>query len=187
MLCKAMTKRNTRCQNPAQPGSKYCRVHAVFEIRQPSPDTRDRRSIQSPTPQTAPKKSDPIPETQVKEAVKTTTLQDLAASFLGSVSEAPSGPSEPSSADAFAALAAAVAAAAAEAEVKGPPDKTPASAPTDVLSRIAYTAGYAVGYGVAFPTCLLMEMLPDNPVSRGLREGAIAAKDSVERMRKGGS
>ena len=49
-----------------------------------------------------------------------------------------------------------------------------------VFGRAVYSASYCVGYGAAFPTFLVVGMLPmDNPLGRGLRDGVSSARQAV--------
>ena len=53
------------------------------------------------------------------------------------------------------------------------------------LSRFVYTTCYTISYGVVFPTVLLARSIPkDNPIVHGLVDGAHAAVDMVEEMKK---
>ena len=46
------------------------------------------------------------------------------------------------------------------------------------FSQALYSTSYCIGYGVAFPSCLVLELLPKaGPVARGLRDGAQAARE----------
>jgi hypothetical protein len=94
----------------------------------------------------------------------------------------------PSTEDPFEALAAAVSAAAEAAEqtsANGEPKRGKRHGPPDdPLGKAIYSAAFGVGYGVALPTLLLIGMLPDNAVGRGLRDGARAARETVDRRRK---
>ncbi len=52
-------------------------------------------------------------------------------------------------------------------------------------SRFVYTACYTISYGVVFPTILVARSVPkDNPIVHGLVDGAHAAVDMVEEMKK---
>jgi hypothetical protein len=90
--------------------------------------------------------------------------------------------------DPFEALAAAVSAAAAAAEKTSPNGDAKRGKrhgpPDDAVGKTIYSAAYGVGYSVALPAFYLIEMLPDNSLGRGLRDGAKAAKQSVDRLRK---
>lgn len=56
-----------------------------------------------------------------------------------------------------------------------------ASAETDLISRIGYNSAYAVSFGIVYPAVLVTQWLPqDNPVMRGLRDGAQAVMDSLK-------
>ena len=53
------------------------------------------------------------------------------------------------------------------------------------VSRFVYTTCYTVSYGVVFPSVLLARSIPkNNPIVHGLIDGAHAATDMVEEMRK---
>ncbi len=53
------------------------------------------------------------------------------------------------------------------------------------VSRFVYTACYTISYGVVFPTILVARSVPkDNPIVHGLVDGAHAAVDMVEEMKK---
>jgi hypothetical protein len=98
------------------------------------------------------------------------------------------GDSTHSTDDPFEALAAAVSAAAAAAD-QAPPDNQSKRGkrhgpPNDPLGKAVYAAAFGVGYGVALPTFFLLGMLPDNALGQGLRDGAKAAQETVERRRK---
>ncbi len=52
-------------------------------------------------------------------------------------------------------------------------------------SRFVYTTCYTISYGVVFPSILLARSVPkDNPIVHGLVDGAHAAIDMVEEMKK---
>jgi hypothetical protein len=52
-------------------------------------------------------------------------------------------------------------------------------------SRFVYTTCYTVSYGVVFPSVLLARSIPkNNPIVHGLIDGAHAATDMVEEMKK---
>jgi hypothetical protein len=52
-------------------------------------------------------------------------------------------------------------------------------------SRFVYTTCYTISYGVVFPSVLLARSVPkDNPIVHGLVDGAHAAVDMVEEMKK---
>ncbi len=52
-------------------------------------------------------------------------------------------------------------------------------------SRFVYTTCYTISYGVVFPTILVARSVPkDNPIVHGLVDGAHAAVDMVEEMKK---
>jgi hypothetical protein len=52
-------------------------------------------------------------------------------------------------------------------------------------SRFVYTTCYTISYGVVFPSVLLARSVPkDNPIVHGLVDGAHAAMDMVEEMKK---
>jgi hypothetical protein len=54
-----------------------------------------------------------------------------------------------------------------------------------LLSRFAYNACYSISYGVVFPTVLLARSIPpDNALVNGLVDGARAALDLVDEMKK---
>jgi len=90
--------------------------------------------------------------------------------------------------DPFESLAAAVSAAAAAVEHAQTNGKARTrkqrGAPNDAVGKAIYSAAYGFGYSVALPTFLLIGMLPDNAVGRGLKDGAKAAQQTVERRRK---
>jgi hypothetical protein len=53
------------------------------------------------------------------------------------------------------------------------------------LSRFVYTTCYTISYGVVFPSVLVARSIPkNNPVVHGLVDGAHAALDMVDEMRK---
>ena len=53
------------------------------------------------------------------------------------------------------------------------------------VSRFVYTTCYTVSYGVVFPSVLVARSIPkNNPIVHGLIDGAHAATDMVEEMRK---
>ena len=53
------------------------------------------------------------------------------------------------------------------------------------VSRFVYTTCYTISYGVVFPTVLVARSVPkDNPFVHGLVDGAHAAVDMVDEMRK---
>jgi hypothetical protein len=105
-----------------------------------------------------------------------------------SLAEKSNGNTSPSADDPFEALAAAVSAAAEAAEQSAPnghPKRGKRHGPPDdPLGKTIYSAAFGIGYGVALPTFLLIGMLPDNALGRGLRDGAKAAQQSVDRRHK---
>jgi len=53
------------------------------------------------------------------------------------------------------------------------------------VSRFVYTTCYTVSYGVVFPSVLVARSIPkNNPIVHGLVDGANAAVDMVDEMRK---
>jgi hypothetical protein len=53
------------------------------------------------------------------------------------------------------------------------------------VSRFVYTTCYTISYGVVFPSVLVARSIPkDNPIVHGLVDGAHAAIDTVDVMRK---
>ena len=53
------------------------------------------------------------------------------------------------------------------------------------VSRLVYTTCYTVSYGVVFPSVLVARSIPaNNPLVHGLSDGAHAALDMVDEMRK---
>src|SRR5271165_6836087 len=53
------------------------------------------------------------------------------------------------------------------------------------VSRFVYTTCYTLSYGVVFPSVLVARTIPkDNPIVHGLVDGAHAAVDMVDEMRK---
>jgi hypothetical protein len=53
------------------------------------------------------------------------------------------------------------------------------------VSRFVYTTCYTISYGVVFPTILAARSVPkDNPIVHGLVDGAHAAVDMVDEMKK---
>ena len=53
------------------------------------------------------------------------------------------------------------------------------------VSRLVYTTCYTVSYGVVFPSVLVARSIPaNNPLVHGLVDGAHAALDMVDEMRK---
>lgn len=168
MRCEATTHGNRRCANDARAGSTYCWVHREYSASKPG-----RRRPQPPSPAPAP--AEPLP-------------QVLAEAATPARPQPPSHSSElPESEPAFAALAAALAAAGTP-EAAGEPSRNGKSerlAPSPTaLSKAMHSAGYGIGYSLAFPTFLLLGMVPDNALFRGFQEGVDAARDTVERMQK---
>jgi hypothetical protein len=54
-----------------------------------------------------------------------------------------------------------------------------------LASKLAYNACYAISYGVVFPSVLLARSIPqDNAIVHGLVDGAHAAVDMVDEMRR---
>jgi hypothetical protein len=55
-----------------------------------------------------------------------------------------------------------------------------------LLAKFAYNACYSISYGVVFPTVLVARSVPqDNALVHGLVDGARAALDMVDEMKKG--
>ena len=53
------------------------------------------------------------------------------------------------------------------------------------VSRFVYTTCYTISYGVVFPSMLVARSIPkNNPIVHGLVDGAHAAVDMVEEMKK---
>ena len=53
------------------------------------------------------------------------------------------------------------------------------------VSRFVYTTCYTISYGVVFPSVLVARSIPsDNPIVHGLVDGAHAALDMVDEMKK---
>ena len=53
------------------------------------------------------------------------------------------------------------------------------------VSRFVYTTCYTVSYGVVFPSVLVARSIPkNNPIVHGLVDGAHAAVDMVDEMKK---
>jgi hypothetical protein len=53
------------------------------------------------------------------------------------------------------------------------------------VSRLVYTTCYTVSYGVVFPSVLVARSIPkNNPIVHGLIDGAHAATDMVDEMKK---
>jgi hypothetical protein len=53
------------------------------------------------------------------------------------------------------------------------------------VSRFAYTTCYTISYGVVFPSVLVARSIPkNNPIVHGLVDGAHAAMDMVDEMKK---
>jgi hypothetical protein len=53
------------------------------------------------------------------------------------------------------------------------------------VSRLVYTTCYTVSYGVVFPSVLVARSIPaNNPLVHGLVDGAHAALDMADKMRK---
>jgi hypothetical protein len=53
------------------------------------------------------------------------------------------------------------------------------------VSRFVYTTCYTISYGVVFPSVLVARSIPkDNPIVRGLIDGAHAAVDMVHEIKK---
>lgn len=56
---------------------------------------------------------------------------------------------------------------------------------SNVASKFAYNACYAISYGIVFPSIFLARSVPkDNALVHGLVDGARAAVDMVEEMKK---
>jgi len=176
MQCRATTKRATRCQNQTQGKARYCRVHGKAA---PTPQPQAARQANESPAFAQPDADNP--------SAAFTSLADLLARAMptDTAAPAPTAP-QPSAADPFAALAAALAAAATTAETQPNLDTAgqPPPAANSPLSQAIYSAAYGVGYGIAFPTFLLMGMLPNNPAGNGMRDGVRAAQDTVSRMGK---
>jgi hypothetical protein len=53
------------------------------------------------------------------------------------------------------------------------------------VSRFVYTTCYTISYGVVFPSVLVARSIPkDNPIVRGLIDGARGAVDMVHEIKK---
>jgi len=53
------------------------------------------------------------------------------------------------------------------------------------MSRFVYTTCYTISYGVVFPSVLVARSVPkNNPIVHGLVDGAHAAVDMVDEMKK---
>jgi hypothetical protein len=53
------------------------------------------------------------------------------------------------------------------------------------VSRFVYTTCYTISYGVVFPSVLVARTIPkDNPIVHGLIDGAHAAIDMVDEMKR---
>ena len=53
------------------------------------------------------------------------------------------------------------------------------------VSRFVYTTCYTISYGVVFPSVLVARSIPkNNPIVHGLVDGAHAAVDMVDEMKK---
>lgn len=53
------------------------------------------------------------------------------------------------------------------------------------VSRLVYTTCYTISYGVVFPSVLLVRSIPrDNPIVHGFVDGAHAASDMVDEMKR---
>jgi hypothetical protein len=206
MHCEATTKRGARCHNLAQPGSRFCHLHGVSE---PQPLQRDENvEVAVPALQRVSRVSARAarvadPQTSVNPLLQTlaSVLNDAqpagrrpspALKTKQSIS-ADAGPAKTNGADhkpaedPFEALAAAVSAAAAAAEKAAPQGsdhRKRRGPPAEPMAKAIYAAAYGIGYGVALPTFLLLGMLPDNALGRGLKDGAKAAKKAVDRRRK---
>jgi len=172
MRCQATTKRGTRCQNPAGEGERYCRVHAT-NGRHAEPAGSRTATNEAAAPA-------PILET-IASVLANATAPTQRAAQTPPANGAASNPLE--------ALAAAVAAAAAKAaEEESKPRhngrRKRQGPPEDPLGKTIYSTAYGVGYGVALPAYLLLGMLPDNALGRGLKDGAEAARLAAFRRRK---
>jgi hypothetical protein len=56
---------------------------------------------------------------------------------------------------------------------------------SSMFSKFAYNASYTIAYGVVFPTVLVARSVPqNNAVVHGLIDGARAAMDMVDEMKK---
>lgn len=52
------------------------------------------------------------------------------------------------------------------------------------VSRFTYTTCYTISFGVVFPVLLVGRAIPkNNAIVHGMVDGAIAAKDSIEKMK----
>lgn len=53
------------------------------------------------------------------------------------------------------------------------------------MARLVYTTSYTLSYGVVFPTVFVAQSIPrENPIVHGLVDGAQAALDALDEMRK---
>jgi hypothetical protein len=53
------------------------------------------------------------------------------------------------------------------------------------VARLVYTTSYTLSYGVVFPTVFVTRSIPrENPIVHGLVDGAHAAFDALDEMRK---
>jgi hypothetical protein len=53
------------------------------------------------------------------------------------------------------------------------------------VARLVYTTSYTLSYGVVFPTMFVAQSIPkENPIVHGLVDGAHAAFDALDEMRK---
>jgi len=206
VFCQAKTKRGTRCHNPAVAGSHFCHMHVSHhnggtehKVQRPqsvaaAADRNTQRAasrtrVVNPTP-------NPLLQTLaslMSNSSPATDRQDLPpkntrTSRASSAAEKSNGDTSPSADDPFEALAAAVSAAAEAAEQSAPNGQPKRGKrhgpPDDPLGKAIYSAAFGIGYGVALPTFLLIGMLPDNALGRGLKDGAKAAKEAVNRRQK---
>jgi hypothetical protein len=54
------------------------------------------------------------------------------------------------------------------------------------MGRMMYRASYGLSYVVVYPFAMLAHMMPkDNAMVHGLTDGAMAARDAVDRLRNG--
>lgn len=177
MQCETITKRGERCRNRAVTGRSCCHQHS-----------RNTSRVELEPPPTTPELM------QSLAGVFSGLAGGTASSLLGGLNLSGSSVTGSAGGDnPLATLAAALTAAA-----KIPPQKSKARTADDSsetakarrarergpLAQTVYKSAYGVGYGVAFPTFLLLSLLPDNALGDGLRDGAKNAYDTVRMMRK---
>lgn len=176
MQCETITKRGARCRNRAAAGRPCCHQHSSGPSR-----------VELKPPATTPELL------QSLAGVFTGLAGGSAASLFDGLNLSGNHVTEKSAGESpLTALAAALAAAA-----KSPPRRSSARTTGHAsdeakarraqergpLSQTIYRSAYGVGYGVAFPTFLLLSLLPENALGDGLRDGAKSAHEAVRKLR----